>query len=260
MVIIVTKDGVEPDCIKSIYNLDYKTDDGYAGFSVLVHIMQPRHLHDEPRTHGVKNVVRNRNYTKQMALASEAEYFLWVDSDVVLPPHAISSLISHKKDIIGGWYKMINTPKWVAGGWISDNVFQNYLAPQTGITIVDMVGLGCVLMSREVMEKVDFRDGMDLLCKDSAGNQLRVGECNIFGTDARNKGFSLYMDGNVICGHLERKATGNTYQPIKQRGVNNANTGTDRRPETSSRAGVVRTRKQTANRKRGASSSKRRAG
>lgn len=209
MVIVVTKDGIEPECYKSILNQDYQ------GYNVLINAMRPVLLDKDPVKNGVKNVVRNRNYTKKMALASDADYFLWVDSDVAIPANTLSSLIGHNKHIVGGWYKMVNNPKWVAGGWVGNNTFHNYLSPQPSLVRVDMVGLGCVLLSRKSMKRINFRDGMDLKCLDYEGKEKFVGECCSFGADAQEEGLNLYMDGSVICDHLPRKTTGNTYSLIQ---------------------------------------------
>lgn len=213
-VIMITKDGIENECYRSVLNQDYRN------FHVIIDVMRPEILHPSPYINGVKNIVRNRNYTKQMALAGEAEYFLWVDSDKKIPPHAISSMIAHQKDIVGGWYQMVNLPRWVAGKWVAPNIFHNCLEPIRGLAQVDMVGLGITLMSRRVMQQVDFRDGMDLFCKDHEGKKISVGECNIFGMDAQSKGFKLFMDGNVICQHLRRTTTGNSYAPMQNNNTN----------------------------------------
>lgn len=64
--------------------------------------------------------------------------------------------------------------------------------------------MGCALVSRKVLEQVTFKPGIDIFLKDESGVNLILGECGAFGNDVTDSGFTLYMDGSVVCEHLTR--------------------------------------------------------
>jgi hypothetical protein len=99
---------------------------------------------------------------------------------------------------------MIKRPKYVAGRWIADNTFFNFDRVLQGLVEVDMIGMGCALIHRKVLEKITFESGTNLACKDELGNKAIVGECGAFGNAAFKAGYKLYMDGNIVCKHLPR--------------------------------------------------------
>jgi hypothetical protein len=152
----------------------------------------------------------NRNTIREMALHSDAEHFLFVDSDTVLPSDALTRLISHGKDIVGGWYPLVHESQRWAVATYEDGVFRNFSAPVPGLVPVDMVGLGCALVSRRVYEAVSFNPG--LLPGDTVtladGRHCPMGICAKWGIEARAAGFELYADGAVVCQHLPRPRAG----------------------------------------------------
>jgi len=150
------------------------------------------------------NIARNMNAARELALASGCSHFLFVDSDIILPPDALSSLRSHRKDIIGGWYRMLQAPHWVAGCWVAHNTLF-HCAPTPSVSRSDMVGHGCMLLSRRALEALSFEAGFDKTCRSEVGD-CYLGPCAAFGNLAASKGFNLYMDGHVICGHIDRKS------------------------------------------------------
>src|SRR6185295_16578971 len=95
LIIVITDDHVEPRCFQSILNQDY------VDFACIVHYLRPV---QELNKHA--NVVRNLNAIREMALLTEYKHFFFVDSDIILPSNALSSLLSHRKDVIGRWYRM----------------------------------------------------------------------------------------------------------------------------------------------------------
>ena len=100
---------------------------------------------------------------------------------------------------------MINTNRWIAGKWVADNIFYNFKCPDNGVIKVDMVGMGCALIRRDVLEKVEFEYGLNIISKDEVGNDLYLGECGTFGNNVFKAGYNMYMDGDVVCEHLSRE-------------------------------------------------------
>jgi hypothetical protein len=201
LVIIPTRNYVEKACLDAVLKQDYED------YSVLINIVKNPAPTIQTET-SVRSTI-NRNKARQMALSSDADYFLFLDSDVVLPTNAISSfglqLSKTKIEIICGWYKTKVGDHWVAGNWVADNTFQNFLQPAASVVKTDMIGLGCVMMKRQVLADVEFRDGTTTEAKFAEGAPMYLGPCLQFGNDCADKGRRAFMDGDVVCGHIDRE-------------------------------------------------------
>jgi hypothetical protein len=202
----------------------------YPAQRLLVHWQPPVRFAESYIDNVYRNCSANRNAARTLALASDAELFWFLDDDVVPPPDALRLLVSEtgsrvsqvpavwpdgtrvpsgapvpERHIVGGWYPMRGGGKWVAGKFVGDHLFLNFPHVQPGLVPVDMVGLGCALLSRAVLEAVEFRDGLELRTVDawnpSAGLSYVGGECLAFANAAAAKGFDLFMHGGVVCEH-----------------------------------------------------------
>jgi len=125
-------------------------------------------------------------------------WLMMLDSDVLPPPYFVERLLAHKKDMVGGWYKLKGgatepvvydfegmSPETGKGMW------KRRSKPGEGLERVDAAGAGCWLMSRKVAEAIGSkpydmtRGGEDLeLC-------LKVKEA----------GFNIYVDWSLACAH-----------------------------------------------------------
>jgi hypothetical protein len=201
LAVIITKDDVEPACLAALRSQ-------VPAIPWLIRGAHPNPAYDAyPGAARVyANCAENREAARRLALASDADAFLYLDSDIVLPAGAVAEFVrqSRPNRILGGWYPILGTDRWVAGRWVADNVFHNFTAPQPGVVRTDTVGLGCAFLPRAAMERLPIRHGADLECRDVRGRQLMVGECGAFGNDAAAAGFRLYMVGEVVCGHVRR--------------------------------------------------------
>lgn len=201
LICVITKDQVEPECMESLLNQDH------PDYSIMVHFLKSRTSSSNSSKNGIHNMIRNRNLVRQMALASDAEYFLLVDSDIIMPTNGLSNLIQHKKDFIGGWYqtKGIN-PRWVASMHL-DNAMYPFESPQPSVIGVSSTGLGCALLSRSLLEAVRFKDGTSNYVQLRKGNSAAVAfidDSTQFCIDVASAGYNCYMDGDTICEHICR--------------------------------------------------------
>jgi Glycosyl transferase family 2 len=159
------------------------------------------------------NCAENREAARRHVLAtSDADAFLFMDSDIVLPEGAVEEFVKQcrtNKSIIGGWYPFRNDPRgrWAAGRWIADNTFHNFTRVQASLVKTDMVGLGCAFITREALSNLRFEHVPNLASVSLNGETLIVEECGAFGNLANEKGYELWMDGSVVCGHLDRART-----------------------------------------------------
>jgi hypothetical protein len=200
LIIIPTDDVVEKECLDAAHAQDY------TNCTVTVSIVEHPAIKFQIQTSICSTI--NRNKARIAALASDADLFMYLDSDVVLPINAVASLAAQLetagREIIGGWYKMTRGNLWVAGRFDADKTFSNFTAPEPGVVSVDMVGLGCVLMTRKVLADVEFGNGLGLSIKRTGGKETWAGPSMKFSADAAAKGYGLFMNGDVVAQHLTR--------------------------------------------------------
>jgi GT2 family glycosyltransferase len=130
-----------------------------------------------------------RNVAAKEAVSSEADGVFWCDSDVILPAHAITSLVKAQRDFICGIYFQRNppyfplianfNPRGVDGGkfnWLSG-------WPVDTVAPIDGCGFGCVLTSTSLLRKMaapwfeftKFSEDFDFCLKAAkVGGQLHV--------------------------------------------------------------------------------------
>lgn len=138
------------------------------------------------------------NFAKHFTTATH----LWfIDSDVILPPHSLSTLLSHKREHVAGLYNF----KSVAGGqavvfnkkgektwpptYLGEQ--QTQVVANSGLVECDWTGAGCLLLSRKIFEKYSFewskwiqRHGEDAwicLCAQNETGQKLLVDTSVFG-------------------------------------------------------------------------------
>ena len=138
-----------------------------------------------------------RNYIHNSFLEGNFSHLFMIDSDVITPPNIIETLLSHKKGIVGRWYrnkKENNYPVVYDFESETDGVanFATRKVPGTGLEKVDAMGAGCWLISREVAEKV----GESPYDMNNGGEDMR------FSRKLMNLGIPMYVDWSLNCAHL----------------------------------------------------------
>lgn len=144
-----------------------------------------------------------RNVLVEQALKSNAEYVLFIDSDVVIPPMAIQRMISHNQDIVSGVYYVRHDPITPAV-WMESADLPGKYNPVTAMTEnalieVHAIGMGCCLIHRRVfdhLQKPYFKWTV------SDDGESGVSEDFHFCRIAREAGFHIYIDTGVQCEHL----------------------------------------------------------
>lgn len=141
-----------------------------------------------------------RNEACNWALEQDMDYILWLDDDMIIPPDVwlFTQLIEHDKDIIAPLFftrKGIHLPLIFKERKIGDyyDTYYNIINYKKKLQVVDAVGFGCILIKTEVLKK------MQKPYFEYAGS---LGEDIYFCIKAREAGYKIWCDTNIVLGHL----------------------------------------------------------
>ena len=154
-----------------------------------------------------ERITRSRNALRKMVLDGKYEWFFSVEMDVMVPQDALERLLKRNEKLIGGLYytrqsekgkiKMLPIPECFVQEKKWDQLrfpTPEELKSKNPIPVAH-VGLGCVLIHRSVLEKIEFRYKKT---KDGEGGFDDVW----FGFDAWRNGFNVMLDPTIKCEHL----------------------------------------------------------
>ncbi len=171
----------------------------------------------EHRTHARDSIVEGRNLLAKKSL--EYDYFLSLEQDVIPPRDVIEKLMRHEKDITSGVYRTYQNingqTRQLPLLFVSLNKEENKMRYLTdaeidklnegkedagerngsegnGLIEIRSCGIGCLLIKKNVLEKIKFRYVKGVPGFDD------VHFCN----DALKAGFRIYADATVRCDHL----------------------------------------------------------
>ncbi|MBS3117732.1 glycosyltransferase family 2 protein [Candidatus Woesearchaeota archaeon] len=169
-------------------------------------------------------VTQSHNLLRKEALDKRYDCLLVLDQDIIPPKDVIQKLTSHKKPVVCGLYfghHTIETGEnrimpfawkfkeekrqghWGAVRYINPDEVWN---PQ--LLEIAFTGMGCVMISREVLEKIKFRYDPSIDAWDDRW----------LGYDAWANGFKVYLDNTAKCRHLYMKRPFD-YHKIKEEGL-----------------------------------------
>lgn len=161
-----------------------------------------------------------RNTACMRALEAGATHLFFLDSDVIPPKDAVYRLLAHNAPIVSGMYCRRSPPHGVPvmirnGAWVTE-------FPQGATIEVDLVGAGCLLIRRDVLENMppqrqgahwfDWRVNMQ--------NLLPPGDCLsedfTFCLHARRAmGLKILVDTSIVCKHIGLAEAGyGTFNPL----------------------------------------------
>jgi hypothetical protein len=145
-------------------------------------------------------ISENRNGIAERALASGAEWILYLDDDQVLAPDTLMRLLKHDKDIVSALYVAREAP-FVPHVYDEEDE-RGFCLPQllaqgsSGLRQVLATGAGCMLVKAKVlraMERPWWRLGQ--ITSDGWGDDLN------FCHRAREAGFEVWCDLDTAVGH-----------------------------------------------------------
>jgi GT2 family glycosyltransferase len=146
-------------------------------------------------------IVSSRNILRREVLNKNYDYLLSLEQDIIPPPDIIQRLLTHGKKIISGVYFSYQTNnnitllvpllwKRVAKDEVRFMLEEEIIEPQ--LIEVGACGLGCILISKDILKKVKFRFNK----KDKGFDDMW------FCYDSFKKSFRIFADTSVKCKHL----------------------------------------------------------
>lgn len=155
---------------------------------------------DNPTDDSRLNILHQYQSGRERFLAGDDEALLVVESDIIPPPDAIQKLAALDADVAYGVYRfrvsnVINVFERYPGRprnegeSLSLHPHKLRRAVSAGRTACSGGGLGCALIKRHVLERIEFR------LEDTA-------HCDTyFNRDVLRGGFSQMAEMSVVCGH-----------------------------------------------------------
>jgi len=138
--------------------------------------------------------------TEEVEDKINADAIFWCDSDIILPAHAVTSLVLAGKEFVTGLYFQRKPPfppqiyiYDARGGKDGKGTFRGLVQwPDNVVAPIDAAGFGCILTSVAMLRKIapphfDWK---------------RFGEDFTFCLNAKEAGYQLYVHTGVLCGHL----------------------------------------------------------
>lgn len=168
-------------------------------------------------------VYTSRNELAAYAMKNGFDYVLWLDSDMTFEPDMLERMMKQvqEKDIkmlTGVYFKrrppyspvLFETMEPRKTGWS----FSEYEELPDGLFEVGACGFGCVLMATEVFMDVRLKHGYLFHPMNSGGEDIS------FCWRARDCGYKIMCDPDIVCGHVGNVVITDTlfkqYQSLKE--------------------------------------------
>lgn len=146
----------------------------------------------------------SRNTLCKQALQVGADYILWFDSDMVIPPDTMQKMLKHMeegKNIVTGLY-FRRSPKYnpvlfktleEVDGKCQWSPYNDY--PKDSVFEVAGCGFGCVMMKTSILEDIALQTGNWFEPYVGAGEDIA------FCLRARESGYKIWCDSTIKLGH-----------------------------------------------------------
>lgn len=154
-------------------------------------------------TIGVQPVDNARNSIVQTMLESDYTHLLWIDSDTLPPPDTILKMLSHDTDIVSGLTPIIDYSEETQDWYTKPNCVDmndHKIKPNTGVHKIKGAGGSCIMVKREVYEKLG-NTPYRFIYKDDSGKDTVVSEDIGFIIKAIGAGFEPICDSSIVCQH-----------------------------------------------------------
>lgn len=149
------------------------------------------------------NTPNARNELVKRCLDGSYSHLFFMDSDMSFPPYTLSRLLNHDKDIVGGLYT-VKTPPFNTVAFLDEDTgakeWTSWNPENMQLKKVAGLATGCMLVKRQVLEALEWP--YFEYRPDPEGRHKFMSEDVVFCIDARKKGFEIWCDPTVLCGHM----------------------------------------------------------
>jgi GT2 family glycosyltransferase len=150
-------------------------------------------------------VHENRN--KIVNAFKDADWLLQLDTDIIFEITLIDKLLqlaeNTKSRVVAGWYMNIVQNKYIPLVYRKKDNNYIFVLPSGDSPIsVDIVGTGCLMVHKEVFEKIKKDTASPWFYFDEL-NGKTVGEDFVFCQNARNAGYNIFIDPELRVKHLK---------------------------------------------------------
>jgi hypothetical protein len=149
---------------------------------------------DAPDSPHMTNLTGKMNRAREVFLHGDYDAMLVVESDMIVPPHALQRLSRVKADVAYGVYcSRRGTHRWLAYAALEEHGKGPVVTPVGWgkVTESNGVGFGCTLIRRNVLEALTFHEGPN-----GEGTDWN------FAVDLVAGSYRQAHDFGVICGHI----------------------------------------------------------
>jgi len=208
------KDYIFHQWYKIITNLSYKNYDwlvvdnskGTSYQSKLRRQGYKKIIHLPRDTTSRRSIAHSTEYIRQYALDNGYDYIMMIETDIIVPVDIIQRLLNKNKDIIGGVYEVgvkgsTDAPRRICIQQpYQDNLLEfveveeGYKMLGQGIQQVGGMGLGCVLIKKNIFKEFPFK----------YTDRYSMHTDSIFYLDLKAKDIPVYVDTNLMLEHINQ--------------------------------------------------------
>ena len=140
----------------------------------------------------------NRDALVRAALRMEADYILFLDDDQTYPKNTPEILLNHDKAMVGGVTPRKETGTPMVWNYDGDVEIWDSLSGKSGLTKVDGMGMGGVLIRADVFNKLEH----PFFKRHSDPTYRGCGEDIAFYLKCKEAGIDMWADIDLRYGHL----------------------------------------------------------
>lgn len=156
-------------------------------------------------TCSISPVDRARNEIVEAFLKSDCTHLFFIDADTIPPQDALKRLLAGNRDIVTAITPIVDydeVAKEFYRKWNCVDQNDNHVKPNTGIIQCKGAGSSCIMIRRNVFEKMK-KPWYEFIYKDDTGKDVNVGEDIAFVIKALSLGSNTYADTSIICRHYK---------------------------------------------------------
>ena len=156
-------------------------------------------------TMSVQPVDNARNEIVTEFLKSDCTHLLFIDADTIPPQNVIDKMLEHDVPIITAITPIVEydeKSQMFYKKWNCVDLNDKHVKPNTGVVEVKGAGASCIMIKREVFEKIE-RPYYRFLYQDDSGKDVCVSEDIYFIAKAVGAGYKCLADTSLICKHYK---------------------------------------------------------